>query len=147
MTRLAQIFLPVAIVVTTSGASISAAVATPAQAAELADSGSFRGADSSHPASGRAEIVRLRNGGLGVKLHADFRVRGGPDLRIWISEAGNPRSARAVRAAGHVDLGRLRSSNGEQIYRIPADVDVNAIGSVVIWCRAFSVFFGSAALN
>ena len=116
-------------------------------AAEVRDSGQFRGADSAHPARGTAEIIPLRGGGFGLKLHSDFDVRGGPDLRVWLSEANAPRNARAVRANEYVDLGRLRSSDGEQIYRIPAEVDLAEIESVVIWCRAFGVFFASADLG
>lgn len=118
----------------------------PAFTAELAAKGSFRGASASYPASGTAEIVRLKDGGLGLKLHGNFSVRSAPDLRVWLSEANAPRNAKSAEAAKYVDLGRLKSSTGEQIYRIPADVDVKSIGSVVIWCRAFSSFFGSASL-
>ncbi|ABC63546.1 DM13 domain-containing protein [Erythrobacter litoralis] len=116
-------------------------------AAELSSTGQFRGADSSHPASGGVEIVKLKGGGLGVKLKGDFKVRGGPDLRVWLSDASNPRNGRAVRSKDYVDLGRLKSSSGEQIYRIPASADVADANSVVIWCRAFGVFFGSATLK
>lgn len=119
----------------------------PVMAAQLADSGQFHGADRSHLASGGVSIVRLKGGGLGIKLAGDFDVRGGPDLRVWLSEADAPRNARAVRAQEYVDLGRLRSSSGEQIYRIPDDVSLRQIGSVVIWCRAFGVFFGHASLG
>ena len=128
MNRLAPFALAVAATSTLGLAAIpNAAVAT-----EATDRGTFRGADSSHPASGTAEIIRLRGGGYGLKLHDDFRTRGGPDLRVWLSEAANPRSASTVRRADHVDLGRLRSSSGEQIYRIPADVDLDEIRSAVI---------------
>ncbi len=118
----------------------------PVMAAQLSDTGAFRGADSSHPASGNAKIIRLKGGGFGLKLQENFNVRGGPDLRVWLSEASDPRSGGDVRAAQYVDLGRLKSSDGAQIYRIPDGTNLDEIGSVVIWCRAFSVFFGSANL-
>lgn len=120
----------------------SAAIAASASA-----SGEFRGADSAHPASGGARVVRLKGGSFGIKLESSFKTRGGPDLRVWLSEAKNPRSGRAVRAAEYVDLGRLKSSSGEQIYRLPAGTSLAEAQSVVIWCRAFGVFFASAALS
>ncbi|APE28507.1 DM13 domain-containing protein [Aurantiacibacter gangjinensis] len=147
MTTFFRSIAPLALALGSTGALATAAFPDTLAAAEVNDTGTFRGADRSHPATGTAEIVPLRGGGFGIKLHSNFDVRGGPDLRVWVSEAGNPRSARAVRAAGYTDLGRLRSSDGEQIYRIPADVEIDEIGSVVIWCRAFGVFFASASLS
>jgi len=112
-------------------------------AATATSSGSFKAADSSHPASGGVTVIRLKGGGLGIKLASNFKVRGGPDLRVWLSEANSP----AVRAADYVDLGALKSSKGEQIYRLPAGTSLAQAKSVVIWCRAFGVFFGSATLS
>ncbi|WP_165853498.1 DM13 domain-containing protein [Aurantiacibacter aquimixticola] len=147
MNTVTRIFAPLALAVTATAGMGAVAFPDIAAAAELTDRGSFRGADSSHPASGTAEVIRLRGGGFGIKLHDDFRVRGGPDLRVWLSDASNPRNAHAVRGRDYVDLGRLKSSSGEQIYRLPADVDLSGANSVVIWCRAFGVFFGSATLS
>ncbi|MEE4350733.1 MAG: DM13 domain-containing protein [Pacificimonas sp.] len=109
-------------------------------------SGQFVGADRAHQADGSARIVPLKGGGFGVKFEADFEVTGGPDLRVWISEAANPRSKSDVRAAGYIDLGRLQSSDGKQIYRLPEGFDLADANSVVIWCRLFGVFFGAAPL-
>ncbi len=147
MTRFLRTMAPLALAIATTGALGVAAIPDIAYAAQLSDTGQFRGADRSHPAQGTAEIIRLRGGGVGIKFHGNFDVRGGPDLRVWLSEASNPANAGAVRSAGYVDLGRLQSSDGEQIYRIPANVELADISSVVIWCRAFGVFFGSATLG
>ena len=138
--------LALALATTTTVFTAGVVVAQPAAAAQLQSTGIFVG-DRSHPASGRASVVRLKGGGFGIKLHSDFKVRGGPDLRVWISEAKSPKGGRAVRAARHIDLGGLRSSSGEQIYRLPADFDLAKAESVVIWCRAFGVFFGAAPLR
>jgi hypothetical protein len=45
---------------------------------------------------------------------------------------------------GAVDLGRLKGNRGDQQYVVPRAVSV---GSVVVWCRAFSVDFGTAVLR
>ena len=141
---------PLALALVSTGTVLTATAgilgSAPVSAAQLSDSGSFVG-DRGHPASGQASVIRLKGGGYGIKLHSDFKVRGGPDLRVWVSEAKVPRSAGAVRAADHIDLGGLDSSSGEQIYRLPADYDLSKAQSVVIWCRAFGVFFGAASLS
>ncbi|MGB7250098.1 MAG: DM13 domain-containing protein, partial [Phormidesmis sp.] len=43
-----------------------------------------------------------------------------------------------------VNLGRLEKTDGAQRYAIPADVDIEALKSAVIWCRQFDVTFGYA---
>jgi hypothetical protein len=54
-------------------------------------------------------------------------------------------------AAGYVDgaieLGRLKADAGNQNYEIPASFDPSTAGSVVIWCRQFSVQFAVAPLT
>ena len=46
-----------------------------------------------------------------------------------------------------VDLGRLRAFKGSQNYAIPAGIDVEAFGSVVIWCEQFGVLISPATLE
>ena len=143
-TKIAPAFLAITASTTTLGVA-AVAIPAPAMAAELSDSGNFRGAGS-YDTAGKAEIIKLKGGGFGLKLHGNFSTDSAPDLRIWLSEASNPRSKGAVRGAKHVDLGALKSSRGEQIYRIPAGVNLSEVRSAVIWCRAFGVFFGAASL-
>ena len=49
-------------------------------------------------------------------------------------------------ASDAVDLGALKGNRGDQQYRIPSGVSLRG-RAVVIWCRAFSARFGSAALR
>jgi hypothetical protein len=46
-----------------------------------------------------------------------------------------------------VDLGGLKGNKGTQQYELPVGLDLARYGPVVVWCRAFSVAFGSAALS
>jgi len=46
-----------------------------------------------------------------------------------------------------VDVGRLKANIGNQNYPIPAGTDMTKYDTVLIWCRAFSVLFGSADLK
>ena len=112
---------------------------------ETLATGQFQGADRSHRGSGTARIVRLANGETEVRLEG-FSVTGGPDLRVWVTDAATIPNARAARRANHVDLGRLQRSRGDQSYTIPANALDGDHRSVVIWCRAFGVLFASAPL-
>ena len=46
-----------------------------------------------------------------------------------------------------LELGALKASDGSFSYDVPAGLDIDAVGSVVIWCRAFSIAFATASLD
>jgi hypothetical protein len=46
-----------------------------------------------------------------------------------------------------VNLGRLKANIGNQNYEVPEGTDLTKYGTVLIWCKAFSVLFGSADLK
>ena len=52
-----------------------------------------------------------------------------------------------VKKAGFVELGKLKGTDGDQNYEVPNDVDLNKYRAVTIWCRRFSVNFGTAPLT
>jgi hypothetical protein len=45
-----------------------------------------------------------------------------------------------------VNLGKLKANMGNQNYEIPQGTDLERYDTVLIWCKAFSVLFGSAEL-
>jgi hypothetical protein len=109
----------------------------PAAAVELAR-GRFRSHE--HATSGAAAIVRLADGRRFLTL-TSFDTSPGPDLRVRLAPDGSFDGG----ADGAVDLGALKGNRGDQQYAIPRGVDA-ADRTVVIWCRAFTVAFGSARL-
>jgi hypothetical protein len=96
-----------------------------------------------HPASGRAAVIELAEGGRVLTL-TGFEVDNGPDLRVYLV-AGSPASEGEV--SDFVDLGALKGNRGDQQYDIPRSVDVGHYSTAVIWCRAFSVLFARAPLR
>jgi hypothetical protein len=100
----------------------------------LLGDGRFRAA--AHPTSGRAALIKDSDGSRVLTL-TRFETDPGPDLRVYLV----PGDGSSVR--GSVDLGALKGNKGNQQYAVPADAPA---GAVVIWCRAFSVAFGSATL-
>lgn len=109
-------------------------------------SGQFQDADRSHQGAGTATMAQTSDGRT-VLQFGDFSVTPGPDLEVWLVAADAPGTSAAVLASQWVSLGSLQSPNGAQTYEIPADVDVAAYGSVVIWCEDFSVLFAVAQLR
>ncbi|OHX68610.1 hypothetical protein NH26_17415 [Flammeovirga pacifica] len=90
--------------------------------------------DAAHPTSGTVVLD-----GNTIKIESDFRSDNGPDLYIYLAQGtdGN----------GFVDLGRLKNVAGEQEYTVPDGVDYTKNKYVLVWCKQFSVLFGSAELK
>jgi hypothetical protein len=119
----------------------SASTAAPSPSpAPFAKSGSFMGADEFHFGRGSAQLIETAPGVFVVRL-ADFEVRNGPDLYVYLSPSADGY------ADGAVELGVLKADKGNQNYEVPAGVDPTTAGSVVIWCKQFSVLFATAPLD
>ena len=117
--------------------AVAAAAVPPAAFAEETQlSGSFVDADWIHKTQGTATIT-LNDEGSVLSLQ-DFKTTNGPDLYVYLSTD--------KKASEFVNLGRLQSSNGDQSYEIPDDVDLSKYDKVLIWCKAFGVLFGTAEL-
>lgn len=100
-------------------------------------SGNFVGVgDGIHDASGVAKVIAT-NGNSALRLE-DFRSTNGPDLYVYLSTD--------KQASDFVDLGRLKGNIGNQNYNIPDGIDLSKCDTVLIWCKQFSVLFGSAEL-
>jgi len=102
-------------------------------------SGTFVGVnDGIHNAEGFAKVLPLDEGSQILRLE-NFKTTNGPDLYVYLSTDEN--------ASDFVNLGMLKANNGNQNYEIPDDVDLEKYDKVLIWCKSFSVLFGSAELN
>ena len=100
-------------------------------------SASFVGVDDGiHDAAGHAMI--LSADGKRYLRFEDFSATNGPDLYVYLSTD--------EKATEFVNLGRLKANNGNQNYEVPSDVDISKYSKVLIWCKSFSVLFGSADL-
>ena len=123
----------------------SSAGATQPQVVALKD-GQFKDADSFHKGSGQATIYSTPDGGYFLRLE-ELSVTNGPALHVFLSPHEDPDRSGEVKTPGYVDLGKLKGNRGNQNYPIPADVDITAINSVVIYCKPFSVVFSVATLQ
>jgi hypothetical protein len=98
-----------------------------------------------HEGSGVAGVVRLPDGSLVLRLE-DLDVSNGPDLRVVLSRHGADADNDAIARDG-LDLGPLKANRGNQTYDVPAGTDLDAYGSVIVWCRRFSYVFAAAPLS
>ncbi len=102
-------------------------------------SGEFVGVnDGIHNAEGLAKVIQLDDASMILRLE-NFRATNGPDLYVYLATDNS--------ASDFVDLGRLKGNIGNQNYEIPEGTDFSRYDTVLIWCKAFSVLFGSAKLD
>jgi Electron transfer DM13 len=100
--------------------------------------GTFVGVgDGIHNAEGIAKVVQLQDGNNILRLE-NLHVTNGPDLYVYLATDKS--------ASDFVSLGKLKANNGNQNYNIPSETDLTKYDTALIWCRPFSVLFGSAEL-
>jgi len=90
-----------------------------------------------HPASGTARLVEA--GGATYVRYENFKTLNGPDLYVYL--------AKDMEAGEFVSLGRLKATEGNINYEVPAGVDAKEYPYVLVWCKAFGVLFNSARIN
>lgn len=108
--------------------------------------------DAEHGTTGRAVVLREADGTRYLRLE-DLDTSNGPDLHVWITDRpsggdceGCSDSWGIYDDGAYLRLGELKANQGSQNYEIPADADLSAMTSVVIWCDRFNVAFGTAPI-
>ena len=140
---------PTAMMADQSGAMAdkTAPTAAPAPAGPIAlTSGTFiAGSTPGDSAAGKATIYQLEAGKPLLRLE-DFSTTNGPDLFVVLSSSASPEQD-GLKNTTYLQLDALKGNVGNQNYELPADIDLDAYKSVVIWCRTFNVVFGYAPLQ
>ncbi len=104
-------------------------------------SGTFHGV--LHPTEGTATIYRLGDGSRVLRF-TNFRTSNGPDVHVYMVAADDAKDSRSVQRAGFIDLGSIKGNIGDQNYTLGPDVDLSKYHAVSVWCKRFSVNFGTA---
>ena len=108
------------------------------------ESGSFHSI--LHPTQGTATIYRIGDGSRELRF-TNFSTSNGPDVHVYMVAADNANDAATVLHAGFIDLGPIKGNIGDQNYALDSDVDLSKYRAVSIWCKRFSVNFGTAPLR
>jgi hypothetical protein len=108
----------------------------PATSAVAIDSGSF----SNGPYGTVTGIAKIYKTGDKLELALEnFSSSNGPDLKVYLSKEKQP--------VNYVNLGSLKSTAGNQLYAIPASVNVKDYKYALIHCQQYNHLFGSAQLR
>ncbi len=94
-------------------------------------------------------MIQLPDGSRQLAIE-NLETTNGPDVHVWLSAGPVVEGFDGWFTAGghpYVDLGMIKGNQGNQLYDIPADVDLAAYPTVDLWCVQFAVSFGAAALT
>lgn|SRR6478672_2242349 len=106
-------------------------------------SGQFH--NGAHETKGMATVLQLADGKKTLRL-TDFQTSNGPDVHVYLVAAEDAKDNDTVTRAGFIELGSLKGNIGDQNYELPANTDLSKYRAVTIWCKRFSVNFGTAPL-
>ena len=98
-----------------------------------------------HETKGTAEVLQLADGKKTLRL-TNFATSNGPDVHVYLVAANDAKDNDTVTKSGFVDVGSLKGNIGDQNYELPANTDLAKYRAVTIWCKRFSVNFGTAPL-
>lgn len=87
--------------------------------------------------SGSAKVYFENNTYL-LKLQ-EMNISNGPDLHVYISRERFP--------VNFINLGRLQSTRGNQVYSVPGNPNFLQYPYILIHCKQFNHLFGSAELR
>jgi len=106
-------------------------------------SGSFHSV--MHPTQGTATIYQI-GGGSRVLRFTNFKITNGPNVHVYMVAADDAKDNASVRRAGFIDLGPIKGNVGDQNYTFGPEVDLSKYRAVSVWCKRFSLNFGTAPL-
>lgn len=108
-------------------------------------SGDFQELDALHWGAGKATIYELADSTRILRFE-DFSSARGGDVRVYLARDPQPLSALQL-GDDYLDLGRLKGNVGDQSYFLPANHDLSAYESAVVFCRQFNMSITVATLR
>jgi hypothetical protein len=102
-----------------------------------------KGQDLVHNSSGSWTLVRVGKQ-LYLQSGEDFRSSPGPDYHVYVS-SGPAIKDNDEFSAKQIEVGRLTKPNGAAYYLLKTE-ELNDVSSVLIWCKQFKEYIGSADL-
>ena len=98
-------------------------------------SGAFQ--DGAHDTSGTALMIDMK--GELVLRFENFKTDDGPGLYVYLSVD--------LEDNDFVEVAKLRGTEGNMNYDVPAGTNTTKYNNVLIWCEPFGVLFGHAVLE
>ena len=90
-------------------------------------------------ARGGASLIADEDGAITVELTDLWIAPGAPDVRLYVSQHADPDLVDLA-----VDLGPLPDGKSQFSVPLPESLDPNAVQLLIVYCKVYSVHFGSA---
>lgn len=103
-----------------------------------------KGQDFLHSSSGQWSVIQVGNQ-LFLQSGEDFRSSPGPDYHVYISNKPAIKDNDEF-SPNQIEVSRLKKPNGAAFYLLKTH-NVEEITSVLIWCKQFKEYIGSAYLH
>jgi len=103
-----------------------------------------KGQDLIHNSSGEWSVIQVGNQ-LFLQSSEDFRSSPGPDYHVYISSKSAIKDNDEF-SVQQIEVGRLKKPNGAAFYPLKIQ-NPDEIRSVLIWCKQFKEYIGSADLR
>lgn len=118
-----------------------------AQSRPVIASGIFVHPDPSDPIHwGRGGVTLYSGNQVEVFLNPDFEVGPGPAYYVYLTDKTGIINNDHFKTSNHLEIGKLKSFTGSQVYPVPEDTQIENYKSVVIWCKTFGQLITSADL-
>ncbi len=88
--------------------------------------------------AGKGQVYRKNDGSYVVILN-NFNTDNGPDLYVYLSKEIMP--------VNFIDLGKLKSTNGNQTYDLQGMINFSEYKYICIHCKQYNHLFGYAPLQ
>ncbi len=72
-----------------------------------------------------------------IVFEEDFSTPNGPDLVVYLTKNSEKTTREDIKVG--IELGKLKSIKGKQVYELPAETNISEFNSVSIHCKAFNV--------
>jgi hypothetical protein len=93
--------------------------------------------------NGTGAVVLIRTGDATVLRFENVAITNAPDVHVYLSRETGGKWTEST----SLYVGPLKATNGSFNYSLPAEADLSAYRSVVVWCRQFSVLVTWADLR
>jgi Electron transfer DM13 len=103
-----------------------------------------KGQDLIHNSSGEWTLVKVGNQ-LFLQSGEDFKFSPGPDYHIYISSKPAIKDNNEF-SAQQIEISRIKKPNGAAFYLLKTQ-NPEDVNSVLIWCKQFKEYIGSADLT
>jgi hypothetical protein len=99
-----------------------------------------------HETKGTATVYMTADGSRILRF-TNFSTSNGPDVHIYLVALSDANDSASVERAGFLDLGQIKGNIGDQEYTLAPSIDLSKYRAVSVWCKRFSLNFGTAPLQ